>query len=258
VLFVLPEFSAPRSVTIDTAPAAFLQRNLGLSRFATLGPLQPNYGTYFGVRSLNTNDALLPRVFGAYESARLDPAISPFIFTGTLPQEPFAATPKQELLSNLNAYRAAGVRYVLAPAGVELPLGPDMFTIVSRSPTTLIYRLAGTSSYFSATAPTCTVQALSGESVQVSCPTPTTLVRRETYMPGWSAAVDGHASPVRESDGVFQAVTIGSGTHRVTFGYTPPGMNWAVVSFAMGCVCLLAAPFLTRTHTWVGRLKRPI
>jgi hypothetical protein len=252
VLFVLPEFSAPRNVTIDTAPAAFLQRHIGLSRFATLGPLQPNYGSYFGVRSVNTDDALLPKIFGTYVNEHLDPAISPLIFTGTLPGAPPAATGKQELLTNLNGYRAASVRYVLAPEGLELPLGPNAFTIVFRSPTTLIYRLAGTSPYFTATNPACTAQAQSGESVRVSCPSPTTLVRRETYMPGWSAEVDGQARPVREFDGAFQAVTVGSGTHRVTFAFTPPGMEWALVGFAAGCVCLLAAPLLRRTRLRTG------
>ena len=254
VLFVLPEFSAPRSVTIDTAPTAFLQRHLGLSRFATLGPVQPNYGTYFGVRSVNTNDALIPKVFATYESLHLDPAISSIIFTGTLPQSPFAATPKEELLSHLNYYRAAGVRYVLTPPGVELPRGPHAFTIAFRSPTTLIYSLADTSSYFTATNPTCRVQAQNGESVRVTCPTPTTLVRRETYMPGWSAAVDGHATPVHEYDGIFQEVTVDAGTHRVTFGYAPPRMTWAVLGFAVGCLCLIAAPLLTRARARSGRL----
>jgi hypothetical protein len=42
VLFAFPELSAPRSVTIDRSPIAFLQRNLGLGRFFTLGPLQPS------------------------------------------------------------------------------------------------------------------------------------------------------------------------------------------------------------------------
>ena len=258
VLFVLPELSAPRSVTFDTAPAAYLQRHIGLSRFATLGPLQANYGSYFGVRAVNTNDALVPKNFGTYVNEHLDPAISPLIFTGTLPGSPPAATGKQELLSNLNGYRAAAVRYVVAPAGLELPLGPHMFTIVFRSPTTLIYRLAGASSYFTATNPTCTAQTQSGESVRVSCPTSTTLIRRETYMPGWSAEVDGHARPVREFDGIFQAVTVGSGTHRVTFAFTPPGMEWALLGFAAGCVCLLAAPLLSHTRRRAGRLNSPI
>lgn len=258
VLFVLPEFSAPRSVTIDTAPAAFLQRHLGLSRFVTLGPLQPDYGSYFGVRALNTNDALLPKVFATYESSHLDPAITSLIFTGTLPQTPFAATPKEELLANLNNYRAAGVRYILTPPGVELPLGPNMFSIAFRSPTTLVYRLAGTSSYFTATNLACMVHIQSEETVRVSCATPTTLVRRETYMPGWSADVDGSGHPVREYDGVFQAVTVGAGSHNVTFGYTPPRADWALLGFAVGCVCLIGAPLLKRARTRGGRSTLPV
>ena len=258
VLFVLPELSAPRRVTIDTAPVAYLQRHLGLSRFATLGPLGPDYGSYFGLRSLNTNDALLPSVFAAYVNKHLDPAVGPLIFNGTPPgRPPTAPTAQQALLSNLNGYRAAAVRYVLTPPGQELPLAPNMFSIVLRSPTTLIYRLAGASSYFTAMNPGCTVQAQSGQSVRVSCSRSTALVRRETYMPGWSAKVDGHARAVRKYDDAFQAVIVGPGTHRVTFAFTPPHLDWALLGFAVGCLCLLAAPLLARTQTRASRLKPP-
>src|SRR5205823_10799913 len=47
-LFVVPELSAPRQVSLDSSPVAYLRRHLGNSRFFTLGPLQPNYGSYFG------------------------------------------------------------------------------------------------------------------------------------------------------------------------------------------------------------------
>ena len=105
---------------------AYLQRHQGLSRFATLGPLSPNYGSYFGLRSLNYNDALAPSDFATYVNAHLDHAVNPLLFDGTPAGRPPAApTPQQELLSNLNGYRAAGVRYVLAPPGQELPLGPE-------------------------------------------------------------------------------------------------------------------------------------
>jgi hypothetical protein len=247
VLFVLPELSAPRSVTIDTAPVAYLQRHQGLSRFLSLGPLQPNYSSYYRIRSLNANDALSPSAFASYLNSRLDPAVNPLVFTGTpAARAPTAPSPQQELLSHLNGYRAAAVRYVLAPAGDELPLGPTTFAVVFRSPTTLIYRLAGASSYFTATNRDCTVKAQSWESVRVSCSTPTTLVRRETYMPGWRSEVDGHARPVREYDDAFQAVTVGPGSHRVTFEYTPPDMHLALLGFAVGCLSLLAAPLLAR------------
>ena len=67
-------------------------------------------------------------------------------------------------------------------------------------------------------------------------------------MSGWSAEVDGHAQPVSRYDGDFQVVTIRPGSHRVTFGYTPPGMDWAVLGFAAGCLCLLGAPLLARAR----------
>lgn len=66
VLSAIPEFSAPRRVQSDLAPVAFLQRHLGTSRFFTLGPLQPNYGAYFGIASLNVNDIPTPRLFARY------------------------------------------------------------------------------------------------------------------------------------------------------------------------------------------------
>ena len=49
-MFVLPQLSAPRSITVDTAPAtvpAAEPRSLALF---TLGPLGPNYGSYYAIR----------------------------------------------------------------------------------------------------------------------------------------------------------------------------------------------------------------
>lgn len=394
VLFAVPELSAPRNVTADHAPVAFLQRHLGLSRFATLGPLEANFGSYFGLRAVNVSDDIAPKAFARYVNKHLDPWVVPIIFVGTgAGRAPGTPSPEQELLSNLNGYRAAAVRYVLAPPGTELPSGPNPggpssgahgrsavaqgqviytgwagdlrdrepareviatvngkivgrgtpelarpdvpaagypagfllagfqlsvpawanaskvrvfaigrdgsvaqlptktvaarggvakiagrtvalqpgtdvggvdtetpvgggFSIVLRSPTTWIYRLNGAASYFTATNPACTVEAQNGQSVRLSCSSPSTLIRRETYMPGWSATVDGHARQVREYDDAFQAVTVGPGTHVVTFAFTPPRTDWALLGFAVGCVCLLAAPLRVRTQTLQGRLKR--
>ena len=243
VMFVLPQFSAPRSITIDTSPAAFLQRNLGLSRYFTLGPLGPNYGSYYGVRELDATDDPFSAVFATYIATRLDPGVDPSFFTGV-----YGPNPKQALESHLDGYRDAGVRYVLTPEGVALPQGPKTFTLVFRSPTTWIYRLAGTAPYFTSTNRLCSVAPYGGESVRLSCSGPTTLIRRETYMPGWSAQVDGHPTPVREHDSAFQAVTLKPGTHLVTFGYTPPYLGWALAAFVIGCGCLIFVPLWTRAR----------
>ena len=242
-MFVLPQLSAPRSISIDTAPATFLQRNLGLSRYFTLGPLGPNYGSYYAVRELDATDNPFSAVFANYIVTRLDPTADPSFFTGV-----YGPSPTKALESHLDGYRAAGVRYVLTPEGVALPQGPRTFTLVFRSPTTWIYRLAGTAPYFTSTNRLCTVQPHGGESVRLSCSGPTTLIRRETYMPGWSSQVDGHATPVREYDSAFQAVTVRSGTHLVTFGYTPPYLDWGLAAFLVGCASLIFAPLWRRAR----------
>jgi hypothetical protein len=234
LLFLVPEASAPRSLTIDTAPVAYLQRHLGSARFFTLGPLQPNYGSYFGIASLNVNDVPVPTAFADYVTERLDQAVEPTVFVGSLDGgRPSAApSPEAELLRNLAAYRAAGVAYVLTPAGRQLPA---RFTLVFRSPTTWIYHLPGADPLISA--PGCAVVA-SAESARLTCRKRTLLVRRETALPGWHATLDGHAVPLQTVDGLFQALPVGPGSHRVTFSYSPPYLDWALAAFIAGCAAL--------------------
>ncbi len=242
-LFVLPELSAPRSVTTDIAPVVYLQKHQGLARFATVGPLYPNYGSYFGLRAVNDLDAVLPKNYYSYAFAHLNSLVSPFFFS---PAAESPATGEAQLLAHLNGYRAAGVRYVLTNPDVQLPVGPRSFKLVFRSPTTWIYRLAGASPYFTSTNPLCSVRFKSDDSARLSCPGSTTLVRRETYMPGWSASADGRSLPIRQDDGIFQAVTVGPGSHRVTFAYTPPHMELALLAMGAGILGLLAPPLIRR------------
>ncbi len=242
VLFAVPEFAAPRSVKLDMAPVSFLQRNLGSSRFFTLGPLQPNYGTYFGVASLNVNDIPLPKGFPPYVHRRLDAVVVPTHLVGNYGgnRPPFARSPQQELIRNLDGYRAAGVRYVLTPVDQPLPPNP-FFTPAFRSPSTLIYRLSGASPYFTASNPRCLVRPDGRRSVRVMCPGPATLVRRETAIRGWRARVDGDAVPIGKADDLFQTVNVGAGSHHVTFDYRPPHITWGYLAFAAGCAWLLVA-----------------
>src|SRR5262249_22834784 len=241
VLFALPQASAPREVAIDEAPVEFLQRHLGTSRFFTLGPLQPNYGSYYGIGALNRNDVPVPKAFTAYVHARLDDVVDPMVFVGNngggRPRS--APSPAQELLRNLPAYQAASVAYVLTPRRHPLAHSRS-FTLAFRSSTTRIYRLAGTTPYFTAN-PACPGRATTRASLRLSCTRPARLGRRETYMRGWSARVDGRPAPVQRVGRLFQAVDIPAGSHRVTFAYSPPYMWWGVAAFVAGCTWLLAA-----------------
>ena len=107
-----------------------------------LGPLAPNYGSYFGIASLNNGD--FPSApFARFVRDRLDRFVEPTVFVGTTAggRSPYAPPPQHELLRNLAGYRAAGVAYVLTPAGRPLPTGPGSFTLAARTPTTWIYHL---------------------------------------------------------------------------------------------------------------------
>lgn len=133
------------------------------------------------------------------------------------------------------------MRYVLTPPNAPLPPGASTFTLVFRSPSSWIYRLAGAAPYFTATNPGCSVTPDGRESAQLTCPGRTTLVRRETDYPGWSARIDGQSTPIRRADGLFQSVAVAPGTHRVEFSYLPPRTAWGLGAFAAGCAWLLLA-----------------
>src|SRR5207302_9764960 len=112
-MFVLPELSALRDTRIDTTPVVYLQKHIGVARFATLGPLQPNYGSYWGIASVNVNDLPVPRDFANYVHQKLDPQVNPILFVGAPGgRKSYSPTATEELLAHLDGYREAGVRYI--------------------------------------------------------------------------------------------------------------------------------------------------
>jgi hypothetical protein len=236
VLFAVPQLSAPRRTTLDLAPVTYLRRHLGEARFFTLGPIDPNYGSYFGLASIGVDD-FPPKAYVRYVRARLDPFAA---FTGFQLRGP---PPENELLRHLRHYAAAGVRYVLTPAARVLPAKPATLRLVFRSPSTKIYELAHVSPYFGA--PGCRVTSSNLEAAWLTCRRPTTLIRRETWFAGWSARLDGRPTTDRRIDGLYQAVSVPAGSHHVTFSFAPPGMGWAWLGLLGGCA-LMCTPGVSR------------
>ena len=231
VLFVVPEFAAPRSATIDLAPVRYLQTHLGDGRFYSLGPIMPNYGSYFSLGELGVDD-FPPKLYANYVRTHVDPGVA---FTGFRPKG--RPTRLWELTHHVGGYRFAGVQYIVAAANQRLPQGRSTFQRVFHSPTVDIYHLAGASPYF--TAGGCAVGSTTREDVRIDCAQATTLIRRETWMPGWTAQVDGRPTVIHQSHGLFQSVRVPAGSHRVTFAFTPPGMGWAGLALLGGCLMML-------------------
>lgn len=255
-LFMAPQLSAPRAVQIDTAPATYLRHHLGEGRFFTLGPLQPNYGSYFGISSANIDDIPIPTAYANYIHARLDHYVDPTVFVGKTGGErnPFLPSTTQELLENLAGYRAAGVSYILTPPGQSFGANGGVFTLVDRTPTANIYHLSGAAPYLRAAG--CNVRSSDRESATVSCPSRSTLVRLETNLPGWGAVVAGRSASISQVNGLFQSVSVPAGTHTVQFSYSPPNVVWGGIAFLAGIIALASAAVRHRLEPTASRARR--
>ncbi len=117
IMFTIPTFSNPRAGEVDMSAISFLQRNLGLQRFYTLGPIQPNYGAYFGIASINYNYLPVNQQWVDWVQTHLDNAAYPLTFNGNFPCAANQLSQAQELRKYLTNYEWAGVKYVVAPAG---------------------------------------------------------------------------------------------------------------------------------------------
>lgn len=72
------------------------------------------------------------------------------------------------------------------------------------------------------------------------------LVVRDMAWPGWKAAVDGQPARVFAADGLFRAVRVSKGEHRVTFRYRP-------ASFLLGAILSVFGLTITLLAFWRQR-----
>jgi hypothetical protein len=73
------------------------------------------------------------------------------------------------------------------------------------------------------------------------------LVVLDAFDPGWKAAVDGRAAPVRRANVLFRAVEVPAGRHVVEMRYRPAVVGWGVAVSALGAAVLLALAWPART-----------
>ena len=67
------------------------------------------------------------------------------------------------------------------------------------------------------------------------------LVLADTYFPGWTAEVDGGAAAIVPAYGVFRAVRVPPGPHRVTFRYRPASWRWGSALSGLALLGAMAA-----------------
>lgn len=109
---------------------------------------------------------------------------------------------------------------------------------VLQTPTTAVFELPGTRSY--ASAPNCRIEMQTRERLTAECPQPAQLTRLEVFMRGWTARVNGLATPVLLAEDTFQAVDLPAGRAVVEFRYDPPGVRLALWIALATLVALVA------------------
>ena len=246
-MYVTPELSAPRAVSYDTHLVAFLERHDATGRFFTLGPVQPNYGSYFGAMEADVNDLPIPKAYHRYVARHLDTNTT-LQFTGTVVRNPTGPSPFAELVAHLGAYEAIGVRDVVAftgtiPRSTAATLGlrqvyRDRFATVYATPHPAPYYRASDG---------CALSHRTIASVQVRCTAPGTLVRSALFMPGWSATTgSGKVLSVRAATkpgpDLAQSVRVPAGTTTVHFSYTPPHEGAALGALCVGAGIVVVPP----------------
>lgn len=108
------------------------------------------------------------------------------------------------------------------------------FRRVYSDPIMTIWRLNGADPFYTTRGAGCTLQNARLDSVVATCPSRALLVRRELFMPGWRAWVDGVAAPVLKHHHIVQAVALEPGRNRVRFDFVPPYMRFAWIAFWVG------------------------
>jgi hypothetical protein len=274
LLFGFTYLSAPPPTALATGSVHWLQTHLGTDRFLTLGPIQPNYGSYFGIAQANINDLPVPKAWNNYIATRLDPNALPGVFSGGGRIDPAGPTAAQELTTHLANYEAVGVRYVVEtsngedvqgqafPAGgaPPWPAGPRL---VYRDHFAEIWQLPAAAPTFSlrprpgdtGNGPlpsSCTVTGRGWDRATVHCSRPSLLTRNVLFMPGWTASGGTRSTTVQEDRagpaGLFQAVAVPAGTTTLDFSYRPPHAAPAEAAALVAAIVLLGsfAPFWRR------------
>jgi hypothetical protein len=200
------------------------------------------------VSSLDVNDLPVPKTWVTFVSDQLDHNAIPYVFNGAARTRPVGPTALQEFTRNFKAFEMAGVKYLVVPTGTALPaLPPDrVLRRVFSDNSVQIYQLPSPSPTYSTRHGVCSVKADGVEAATVSCSSPQTLIRRELYLKGWSATLNGRSVEVSSFDDLFQQIQVPAGTSEITFNYTPPHILIGYAAFLAGVACLAVVPLWRR------------
>ncbi len=238
--FLMPITAGTQDRTLAAGSIAYLRDHLGLQRLYVMGgPLNANYGAYFGVAMIN--DIYVP-LAAAWDSTvqRLVPTEMPSFFSGLTGN---AASRAANLLAKRSLFAEAAVSYVMVPVAQDGLAGRrDIPGIekVFEDKLGRIYRLDGARPYFESEGSTCRLTPQGRDRLHAQCDGPARLARREMDFPGWHARVNGHRADITTQGGIFQHIDLPAGPSDTVWRYTPQNPRRIALLFTAGCLGLIA------------------
>lgn len=238
VMFMAPMLASVPVGEVDTPAIQFLHDHQGLSRFYTLGPIEPNYGAYFQIAGINHNVLPVPRLWSNYVDRNLLPGYKAIDFGITFWPGVLDEGVGAKALSTLRAnYLDLGVRYVVTDHAAESPAS-NLHKVYSDNLMD-IWEFPNSSPYFQIIAGgPCVLSALQRETLVAECSSAATLVRRELYMPGWHVAVNRKSWAVSQ-DEIFESVSLPPGHDEIQFSFSPPYMQFGWIGSCIGIAGML-------------------
>lgn len=229
-LFVVPQLSAPRDVRLDDRLVAFLQEQPTDTRSYSPALLHANYGSYYGVRTLQFTDALVPYAYLRVREQLRTP--------GAPPSDLLA-----DVAARVEAWREAGVSLLVVPRGTPVPpAAAELLTPVLRTELADVHRLSGARPLW--TGP-CDLEPVGVLEVVTRCAEPAVLTHRSMWLPGWRADVDGTRVDAQPA-GSWVAVPVPAGESRVRLTWAPPGADLSLGLAVLALATTAASPLAGR------------
>lgn len=249
--FLLPQLGAPvrSQVKMDFGVVEFLQQNLGNQRFYFIGNehgLKTNYGSYFKLASINTENLPTPKLWEEYVHSKLDNNTSTISFSGAFREHWNKNSVQDEFVRNFKNYQAIGVKYIISE-----PDGPYRLSIdqaaklglkgvyINPSKTAVIYQTPSYSPYTEAEG--CQLTIKTRNEITADCKKESELIRRELFFDGWSVSVNNQGAEIAKKDDLFQAVRLPKGKSHVKFTFWPKHTTLAFVAAAVALTEIIVA-----------------
>ena len=237
--FMVTEVAAPQHYQLATGPLTYLEKHLGGYRLVSFNPLQPNWGSYFQLATLNAHDLPFPKNFEeliardfplGYQHAPW----SYYVYEGRKGAEAYS----KSVATHVATFENAGVKLIIANTG--WPLDPAFIAlhlpVVFRGEGYDIYELPHPSPLYSAAG--CQISSASIAGVTATCHHPSVVIRRELSMSGWTATINGHRVSLDLSR-PYQRIVVMSGVNQLRFNFTPPHETPAEIAAVVAVVGLL-------------------